>query len=91
MPVQFFDNQRVVRCVNHGLGDHVLAPGQVSTMRITQWHALTQVVPPNAGAPVHFNPNAGIPVKCCICQVCGYVELYSGIVQNPQVWGPPNA
>jgi hypothetical protein len=94
MPIEPHNNQFVVMCVNRELADHraaLVAPGQVSTMQIVlQWHALTHVTPPMADAPVHFNSNAGIPVRSCICQVCGYIELYSGIVQNPQVWGPPN-
>ena len=28
----------------------------------------------------------GTPVRCFVCKVCGYVELYSGLVTEPEKW-----
>jgi hypothetical protein len=86
--------QLVIQCVNQYLPNHQAAlavGGQQSTMHVSpRWYAVTNVEPPTANFAAQFNPHAGIPVRCYLCRICGYMEMYSGAIASPQVWGPGN-
>jgi len=43
-------------------------------------------LPPPRGDP-HFSTTKAAPVRMFICEVCGYVELYAGIIADKKVWG----
>lgn len=49
------------------------------------WYAITKVEPP---PDVVFNPSTGMAVRCSICRVCGYVEMYAGAITDPATWKP---
>jgi hypothetical protein len=76
-------NEHQLRCVNdaqHGPAGHP------TTMIVNEgWNALTIVHPP---PDAHFDPHRGAPVRCFVCTVCGYVELYSGLIVDPKTWSP---
>lgn len=88
MPFVSLDHSGVTplvrRCINHRSASHELGTGQLTTMRVCdQWNALTIAYPPGlpwAGsdepsAPPRFSGLGGLPVRCYVCRVCGYVEL----------------
>jgi hypothetical protein len=55
-----------------------------TTMRVTPgWNALMVA----ESDPVRFSPTMGAPVRLYLCEVCGYVELYAGVVVDKKVWG----
>jgi hypothetical protein len=89
MPKRLFENRAIVQCVNRDLPDHrQAAPGQASTMvTLASFHAVTSVTTPQDPGGVTFNPGAGIPVRCYICRVCGYVEMYAATFSEPNIWG----
>jgi hypothetical protein len=77
----------VLLCVNKDMMNHVLAGPGSTMMHSGTWHAVTAIEPPVAlGVAPTFNPSSGIPVRCYMCKICGYVELYAGSITNPEVW-----
>jgi hypothetical protein len=55
-----------------------------TTMRVTPgWNALMVA----ESDPIRFSPTMGAPVRLSLCEVCGYVELYAGVVVDKKVWG----
>lgn len=78
------DGQLILKCMNHDSVIAHTATGLESTMtKAEQWNVLTTVTPPPT---VVFKPDTGLPVRCYVCGVCGYVELYSGSITEPLVW-----
>lgn len=67
----------VLRCIN----------GHGSMFASGSFGALDTIEPPS----VRFRLST-FPLKVCICEVCGYVELYSDGLNNPERWKtPPSA
>jgi hypothetical protein len=92
--------QLVLLCINdHPTNDVIQAAAAGlpfgSTMdRMPQWSSLAGIQParPNpAGQSLPLIPpvllNSYFPVRVYRCRVCGYVEMYSGVIVEPNVWG----
>ena len=88
----------ILVCVNYGVATipHEPEPGEVTTMRrAEEWNALTLAYPPGhlpfgvhiPGPPRPvFSGVGGIPVRCFVCRVCGYIEMYAGPIIEPATW-----
>jgi hypothetical protein len=89
MPIIHDNNQAILVCVN---AHPPQGPGVQSTMVVLeQWGYLPGIAPPPPQQGVVVPPvallNTAFPVRIYRCAVCGYVELYSGVIIAPQVWG----
>lgn len=90
------EDRLVLRCINHGF--HVEeshgTPPETTMLSAPGWVSLMTVFPSSPAArrfyaPMYtptFDASSGVPVKCCVCSVCGYVELYHGPIADPAVW-----
>ena len=62
--------------------------GDTTMVVAADWGSITSVVP-----PTQLDPFAGLskpsvlPVRCYVCSVCGYVEMYAGTITDPDTWG----
>ena len=53
------------------------------------WGVVGEVRPPDWEHNVPAMPSSkGIPMRVYVCQTCGYVEMYSGLVVAKEVWRP---
>jgi hypothetical protein len=80
MPLFLFSNKWELRCINY------LSHGQHagSTMvKQSMFHALIVVNPP---PNVTFNPGSGMPLRCYVCSVCGYIEMYAAGIAEHDTW-----
>lgn len=78
----------VIRCINHE--SHKGYENIKTTMMpASGWFAITGIVPPdlkNNIKEASFRPNEGMPLKVYVCSVCGYVELYNGMIADKNTW-----
>ena len=82
MPIRYKEGQNVTFCINadaegHGGGPHT------TMFKGEGWSALMVMSPP---PNVVFNAASGTPVRCYVCRVCGYVEMYLGTISEPAAW-----
>jgi hypothetical protein len=84
-------------CVNHEDSSHkpssaagdilTILDGHTTMRRATDWHVLVGIEePPVGGGWARQDSRRIVPVRCFTCAVCGYVELYSGSVTDPEIW-----
>lgn len=80
MPLRWNGEKLVSVCINDGP-----PPEPEHTMgRCREWYLVQQIAPGPSPALL----DAGVPVTAFVCNMCGYVELYSGRVIDPKAWEP---
>ena len=89
MPIVMRKGKSVVVCVNETHPSHC-NKGENGTMMEDQnsFLVLTGIVPPSKGrfAYVPSGPNKCVPVEAISCDICGYTELYSATITQPDIW-----
>jgi hypothetical protein len=89
--------EAVLVCANHEDPTHkpVSAAGEIlallsthtTMLRTTGWHVLIGIEePPTEGGWARQDSRRIVPVRCYVCRVCGYVELYSGMITDQDTW-----
>jgi hypothetical protein len=90
MPLVMPDGRNVIlRCINHQTvqSDHEPAMVEGTTMRAeAEWFSLINVRPPQDNEHARLNPGYGQSVRCYVCAVCGYIELYAAEIVDPKTW-----
>jgi hypothetical protein len=78
MPLSHAEKPELI-CINHMQHKSVTTTMQ----RLPDYHALVSVDPP---PKVNFKLGSGMPVRCYVCRVCGYVEMYATGVAERDLW-----
>ncbi len=104
MPLVDSHGHRVFRCINnHWKEDQTYEPlpadpeqrgrskepPKTTMEALPDWGFITRIHSPSTpGAMPIVMMREGTPLRIYRCRLCGYVEMYTGDIIAPEVWGP---
>lgn len=78
-------NAFVLRCINHPQNLALIA-GYQTLVGATPPQLIASASGPPMVVPAHIDQNRITPLRCYVCQLCGYIEMYSAPIMDPGEW-----